>query len=126
MANEHTPAAGNDFDGSYYAKHGLVYKRPLRRQKPEGGTAISLGFPVCKMHEAAGDDAAETVAALMNRGEAHDDLVKALEPFAEWANHIDATSSRPLTNTEYPPISGAPRMEMLRKACAALAKAKSQ
>lgn len=60
----------DDFDGTYYAKHGMVWKRPERRRKPDGGTAISLGFPVCKMHEAVGDEAAETVAALMNAGAA--------------------------------------------------------
>lgn len=55
--------------GSYYAKDGFVWKRPVEK-KVSGGTQITIGFPVCKMHDAVGDDAAETVAQLMNLGEA--------------------------------------------------------
>ncbi len=66
----------HELNGRYYARDGMVYKAPLRR-KTETGYAISMGFPVCKMHDAAGDDAAETVAALMNLGQ---------ENSQEWAS----------------------------------------
>jgi hypothetical protein len=62
MASEHT-------DGRYYARDGLVYKAPVQHDKPDGSTSFSLGFPVCKVLEYVGEDAAETVALLMNQGE---------------------------------------------------------
>ncbi|APT60036.1 hypothetical protein RGI145_22385 [Roseomonas gilardii] len=62
MASEHT-------DGRYYARDGLVYKAPVQHDEPDGSTSFSLGFPVCKMLEYVGEDAAETVALLMNQGE---------------------------------------------------------
>ncbi len=58
----------HEFNGRYYARGGTVYKAPLRR-KTETGYAISMGFAVCRMHEAVGDGAAEIVAALMNTGQ---------------------------------------------------------
>jgi hypothetical protein len=54
-------------DGSYYAKDGKVWKAP-HATKTDTGRSISMGFPVCTMHEAVGAEAAETVAALMNAG----------------------------------------------------------
>lgn len=54
----------------YYAKDGRVWKRPIHTKQPDGSTNISLGFPVCEMSDAVGDDAADTVAALMNAGHA--------------------------------------------------------
>lgn len=59
---------------TYYARDGVVRKSPVRVEKPEGGAVITIGFPVCSMHPAVGAEGAETVAALMNAGEA------ALEP----------------------------------------------
>ena len=58
----------HDTKTPYYAKNGMVWKHPLETLKDDGGKTISLGFPICKMHEAVGDDAAEQVANLMNLG----------------------------------------------------------
>lgn len=55
---------------TYYARDGVVRKSPIRVEKPEGGAVITIGFPVCTMHPAVGESGAETVAALMNAGEA--------------------------------------------------------
>jgi len=52
----------------YYAKNGAVWKKPIETLHPDGGRSISMGFPICTMHEAVGDDAAKDVAALMNAG----------------------------------------------------------
>ena len=52
----------------YYAEAGKVWKRPITTQKANGTKTCTLGFPVCTMHEAVGDDAAEIVAKLMNAG----------------------------------------------------------
>lgn len=56
-------------DGRYYAENGKVWKAPVAT-KTETGQSISIGFPVCTMHDAAGKEAAVTVAALMNLGAA--------------------------------------------------------
>lgn len=61
---------GSEKQPTYYAKDGVVFKSPVERKRPDGGMNITIGFPVCTMHEAVGDDAAETVAQLMNAGEA--------------------------------------------------------
>lgn len=62
----------------YYAKHGKVWKSAIREPGPNGGTKITMGFPVCIMHDAAeGQEVA--VAALMNRGDIADELVEALK-----------------------------------------------
>jgi hypothetical protein len=55
------------FNGRYYAKDGVVWKAPIAHRNV-GSTSISIGFPVCKMHDAVGPEAAEAVAALMNLG----------------------------------------------------------
>ena len=68
-------------DGSYYAEveRGLVLKSLVAHPRnPETGmTNISIGFPVCIMHDAVGDAAAAAVAELMNRG---DQLAKLTQP----------------------------------------------
>jgi hypothetical protein len=56
-------------DPPYYAKAGSVWKRPVHR-KTETGTSITMGFRVCTMAPDVGHEAAETVAALMNAGDA--------------------------------------------------------
>ncbi len=70
-----------DYIGSaqpYYAKDGKVWKSAIRKAGPNGGTKITMGFPVCVMHEAAeGQEAA--VAGLMNRGDIADELLEALK-----------------------------------------------
>ncbi len=54
----------------YYAKDGVVWKRPIE-ERDDGlkMTVITIGFPICTMHEAVGAEAAETVAQLMNAGD---------------------------------------------------------
>lgn len=69
----------------YRAEDGTVYKNPVRTPNPQGGETISIGFPVCRMLPAVGDDAAESVAGLMNLGEmmqAHISAAKDAEPIA--------------------------------------------
>lgn len=54
--------------GPYYASAGKVWKHPIERRNDDGSRTISLGFPVCTMHECVGDESAEAVANLMNAG----------------------------------------------------------
>lgn len=78
---------------TYYAKEGKVWKRPIETAKPGGGVSVQIGFPVCKMLDVVGDEAAETVAELMNRGEACANLIPAAIDLhttydgAEWLKH---------------------------------------
>jgi hypothetical protein len=74
----------------YYAKDGQVWQRPVRHRDGDT-THISLGFPICSMTEAAGNGAADIVAALMNGGqecvnEAGRELIAALEPLRKVAD----------------------------------------
>lgn len=62
----------------YYAKDGKVWKAATREAGPNGGTKITMGFPVCVMHGAAEGQEA-MVAALMNRGDIADELQDALK-----------------------------------------------
>jgi hypothetical protein len=58
-------------EGPYYAKAGCVWKRPIQRHDEVAKvTHITMGFRVCRMMDEVGDEAAETVAALMNAGDA--------------------------------------------------------
>jgi hypothetical protein len=57
-----------DTDPLYYAKGDTVYKRPVYKRNGNGTQDISIGFPVCVMHDVVGQEAAETVAELMNAG----------------------------------------------------------
>lgn len=54
----------------YYAKDGMVWKHPIHTKHADGSTGITIGFPVCEMHDAVGADSAEIVAQLMNAGDA--------------------------------------------------------
>jgi|SRR6201996_6141841 len=72
-------------DGKYYAKNGTVWKAPTEK-KTENGSKISLGFPICKMHDAVGDEAADTVAELLNCGEQATAFVEALSDIRLLAN----------------------------------------
>lgn len=74
----------------YYAENGMVWKRPVKTGETENGSSYALGFPVCTMHEAVGDKAAEAVAAIMNRGEAMPDLIEAAQNIENDAGHIPA------------------------------------
>lgn len=64
----------------YYAEGGVVWKRPIRT-KTDHGHSITIGFPVCEMHDAAGAAAAVSVAALMNRGGILPDLLELAREF---------------------------------------------
>ncbi len=81
-----------DYIGSehpYYAKDGKVFKAAVREPGPNGGTKITMGFPVCTMHDAAeGQEAA--VAGLMNRGDIADELLKALKAVVRVADRQTA------------------------------------
>lgn len=76
----------------YYAKNGLVWKRPVYTEQEDGSTSISMGFPVCKLHEAcAGQEKA--FAKMLNEAEvALPVALKALEELldvvqmADWTN----------------------------------------
>jgi len=54
---------------TYYAENGTVWAHPTETPQGDGRVSMSLGFPVCTMHEIVGPEAAERVAALMNAGE---------------------------------------------------------
>jgi hypothetical protein len=77
--------AEHERDGSYYAKDGVVWKRPVET-KTAGGSRISIVFPVCKMSDIVGEEGAETVAELMNQGDAIPLLLKALQDIAAIEN----------------------------------------
>jgi hypothetical protein len=62
----------------YYAKDGLVWKRPVETKRENGTTTVSIGFPVCRMHDAA-EGQEGVVAELMNRGDRLDAAVSQLE-----------------------------------------------
>jgi hypothetical protein len=62
---------------TYYARDGRVFKSPVSRKHADGSTGITLGFPICDMHDAAGDEAAPVLALLMNRGEVLPDFLEA-------------------------------------------------
>lgn len=63
---------GSDLsDGSYYAEGRVVRKAPLSRKRDDGTTSITIGFPVCTISEYLADDAAATLAELLNIGTAH-------------------------------------------------------
>ncbi len=83
----HTPVVTADgaeptVPPSYYAKEMTVWKSPVKTARPDGGMSISLGFPVCIMHEAANDQA-DTLAKMLNRSEVADDLLAFVKDIAE-------------------------------------------
>lgn len=62
----------------YYSDGDTVFTSPVTTTLPDGTKATSLGGPVCRSHEAYGDQA-EKIAGLMNRGELADELYEALD-----------------------------------------------
>lgn len=52
----------------YYAKDGVVWKAPVETVNEDGTKSISIGFPVCIMHDCVSADGAEAVAELLNLG----------------------------------------------------------
>jgi hypothetical protein len=101
-----TPTAAPE-PAVYRAEGGYVWKEPVRRKLPEGGESVTIGFRVCRMMPEVGDEAAETVAALMNLGETAqtsqhapppdlDRVARALEAAANVANPSRARTYRNL------------------------------
>lgn len=91
MATEQAEAAAqavrlHDQRNPYYAKDGQVWKRGTSEPNPAGGKIITVGFPVLTMHDAAGAEAAATVAELMNRGQHAEALRDALQLASD---HLD-------------------------------------
>lgn len=82
-----TPSAEAVMDGTYYAKGDVVWKSPTSTDRPNGGRSISLGFPVCQMHESCSDQAAVVAAALNS----HAQLVAALERMLADLDEIEDT-----------------------------------
>ncbi len=72
----------------YYAKDGMVWKSPVTTHNAHGSMSITIGFPVCKMHEAVGEDAAGSVAELMTRGDAAPDLVQVIKLAYDAMNYM--------------------------------------
>jgi hypothetical protein len=62
-------------DGSYYAKDGIVWKSPIQNKHADGSLTITIGFPVCKMHDAA-EGQEGIVAAMLNRSALLDEFVE--------------------------------------------------
>jgi hypothetical protein len=77
-----TQGAGKD-GPLYYVEGGMVWQRPITTHREDGSATVSMGFPACIMHEIIGDEQAPKVAALMNKGELHDDLLKALKAIVD-------------------------------------------
>ena len=67
--------------GPYTADGNVVRKKPETTKNADGSSSITIGFPVCVMHEAASGQAA-TVASLMNAGTYAPDMADALEALA--------------------------------------------
>lgn len=77
-------------DGRYYAEGRMVLRAPIKTDNADGTSSISIGFPVCKMHEAAADQAA-IMAFLLNQGSAAKDLLDALRTaVADYDKSIEA------------------------------------
>jgi len=56
----------------YEARNGVVWKRSVQRMDDATRTVrITMGFPVCTPSDYVGAEGAETIAALLNAGEAH-------------------------------------------------------
>lgn len=71
----------------YYAEDGKVWKRPVEKTIGNGQRAVTLGFPICTMHEACeGQEAG--LAELLNRAEQVPLLLRALEEIRERMNAV--------------------------------------
>lgn len=68
--------ASETVEGPYEARDGVVWKKPVETDHGDGKMSITIGFPVCLMHDVVGGDdeakqqAAVAVANLMNAGHA--------------------------------------------------------
>lgn len=72
-----------------------------------------------RFREMAQEEVKAELAALREKNA---ELAAALEPFVEWLNHLEAIGSRRLENDEAADIFGGPRMGILRRTRALLAK----
>lgn len=71
-------ADSTETPGPYYANTDRVLKKPIHTNHNDGSTSITVGFPICIMHDAVGTEGGAIVAELMNRGDHFDDMLKAL------------------------------------------------
>lgn len=85
--------AASEARAPYYAEAGMVWKHPVSKRAEGGGMTISIGFPVCSMHEAVGDEAAAKVATLMNLGDAAEELIAALEDILNYTGGAEGPLS---------------------------------
>jgi hypothetical protein len=95
--------------------------RPTSPIQLGNGQTVS-GFALMTFHH---DDELhdEAAAAIEARDAMLRECVEAMVPVLEWLNHINATGSRRLSDTEYPEVSGMPIMGTLRDIRTTLAKA---
>lgn len=54
---------------TYTGKGGYVWKEPVETRHPDGSSSVTLGFRVCKVMPEVGDEAAGTLAAMLNAAE---------------------------------------------------------
>ncbi len=59
-------------DGTFYAKGREVWKNSKETKHDNGTSSFSLGFPVCVLHDAAPDTAAQAIADSLNLNPAVD------------------------------------------------------
>lgn len=57
-------------DGPYEAIDGVVFRKSVEMRNDDGTTSYTLGFPVCRPDKAVGAEQANTIAMLMNAGDA--------------------------------------------------------
>lgn len=61
--------------GRFYVKGFEVWKQPIQRKhETGGGFTVTIGFPVCTVHEAVGLQGALAIAAALNLAEHGDPL----------------------------------------------------
>lgn len=70
MANQYGLANNQSFVGGqepYYVDGDQIRKRPVKTNKENGRSSVSLGFPICKLHDACKGQET-TLATLLNLG----------------------------------------------------------
>lgn len=79
---------------TYTGKGGYVWKEPVETKHPDGTTSFTLGFRVCKVMPEVGDEAATTLAMMLNIAERAEaevairaELVAALHGFVSHYPH---------------------------------------
>jgi hypothetical protein len=54
-------------DGSYYLDGKTIKRSPIHTKNDDGGTTITMGFPVCTLSEWIGPEGDEAILNLFNR-----------------------------------------------------------